>query len=75
MIHTTRIADLTIDEFKAMMREVMMQAIIEVFADPDVGQELREDIQFNLQRSLAMIEAGGETTSAETVAARLGLEW
>jgi hypothetical protein len=44
-------------------------------ADPDEGLQLCEDIKAQLQRSLAMVQAGGETIPAQQVAARLGLDW
>jgi hypothetical protein len=51
------------------------ETIVELFSDPDMGLELREDIKANLQRSLAAVQAGGETIPAEVVAAKLGLDW
>ena len=69
------IADLTVDEFKDLMREVVMQAIVDLFGDPDEGLALREDIKADLQRSLSAVQAGGETIPAQAVAARLELEW
>jgi hypothetical protein len=66
---------LTVDEFKDLIREVVTQTMVDAFADPDKGLELREDMRDALQRSLAALEAGRETIRAEQVAARLGLEW
>jgi hypothetical protein len=74
MIHS-RVADLTVDEFKGLVREVVTQTMVELFGDPDEGLELREDIKANLRRSLAAVQAGGKTIPAEVVAARLGLDW
>ena len=70
-----RVADLTIDELKELIREVVTQAMVETLGDPDAGLELREDMKARLQRSLEAVEAGGETIPAEVVAARLGLDW
>jgi hypothetical protein len=69
------VADLTIDEFKDLVREIVKQTIVELFANPDEGLELSEEIKINLQRSLTLVKAGNETIPAEVVAARLGLEW
>ena len=74
MIHP-RVADLTVDEFKDMIREVVTQTIVELFGDHDEGLELREDIKVSLQHSIEAVQAGGETIPAEVVAAKLGLEW
>lgn len=69
------VADLTIDEFKRLVREVVIQALSEVLGDPDEGLELRDDFKLELQRSLADVEAGGKTIPAHDVSGRLGLTW
>ena len=74
MAHST-VADLTIDEFKNLIREVVTQTLAEMFGDPDEGLELRDDFRTALQTSLASVEAGGRTIPAKEVAAKLGLSW
>jgi hypothetical protein len=74
MTHTT-IAELTVEEFKQLVREVVIQALREVFGDPDEGLELREDFAAALERSLDFVAQGGRTTAASEVAARRGLTW
>jgi len=74
MAHST-VADLTVDEFKNLIREVVAQTLAEVLGDPDEGLELRDDFRIALQRSLASVEAGGKTMPAQEVAAKLGLSW
>jgi len=71
----SRVADLTVDEFKEMLHQIVTETVVELFGDPDAGLDLRAEMKVNLQRSLAAVQAGAETVSAETVAARLGLEW
>ena len=71
----TTVADLTIDEFKNLVREAVAQTLGEMLGDPDEGLELRDDFRAALQRSLASVEAGGRTISAHEVAAKLGLSW
>ena len=73
-----RVADLTIQEFKELIREVVietLETLAEVLEDPDEGLELREDILQRLERSLAEVESGAKTIPAEEVAKRLGLSW
>ena len=65
MDHST-VANLTIDEFKQLVREVAIQSLSEVFGDPDEGLELREDFEIELQRSIAATE------SDEAAATRAG---
>jgi len=74
MVHST-VADLTIDEFKILIKEVVKQTIVDLFNNPDEGLELREEIKIRLQQSLAAIARGGKTIPAQEVAAKLGLEW
>ena len=69
------VADLTVDELRSLIKEVVTQTILEIFGDPDEGLELREEIKDRLRRSLAATQAGGETRPAQEVAAKLGLEW
>jgi hypothetical protein len=73
MPHET-VADLTVDEFKTLVREVVVQTITEMIGDPDEGLELREDFRVKLQESLATKDS---TTilPAGKVAAKLGLIW
>ena len=74
MAHST-VADLSIDEFKKLVREIVIQTLSEVLGDPDEGLELRDDFKVNLQRSLAAVEAGGKTIPAHDVSGKLGLTW
>ncbi|GIV79850.1 hypothetical protein FKZ61_002905 [Litorilinea aerophila] len=70
-----KVAELTVQELKQLVREVVLQTLLEVMGDPDEGLELREDFAAELQRSLAEVEAGEETIPAQEVAKRLGLTW
>ena len=74
MAHST-MADLTIEQFKALVRETVRQTLLEVIGDPDDGLEPRDDFKAKLQQSLAMAQAGGQTIPIEEAAAKLGLSW
>lgn len=71
----SNVADLTVEEFRSLIKEVVTQTILEIFGDPDEGLELREEIKERLHRSLAQTQANGETRPVQDVAAKLGLEW
>lgn len=71
----TRVADLSVDELKTIIREVVTETILEAIRDPDKDLELREDFVLDLQYSLETFKAQGNTISAENVAADLGLSW
>ena len=70
-----KVADLTIDEFKELIREVVIQTLSEIIGDPDEGLELRNDFAEELQHSLAAVEAGSKTIPVMEVAEKLGLIW
>ena len=74
MDHST-VADLTIDEFKHLVKEIVAQTLAEVFSDPDEGLELRDDFRRELESSYAAMKAGSKTIPAQEVATRLGLSW
>ena len=67
-----KVADLTIDEFKDLIQEVVAETLLELFDDPDEGLVLREEVKERLRRSLT---STNQTRSAQDVAARLGLDW
>lgn len=69
------VADLTIADLKNLIREVTTQTIRELLSDPDVGLELRDEFEGQLQLSLETTPAGDKTTPAPEIAQRLGLEW
>jgi hypothetical protein len=69
------VADLTVEQFKDLMRQVVIQTLSEVLGDPDEGLELRDDIKVRIQRSLAAMQAGTKTIPVPEVAAKLGLTW
>jgi hypothetical protein len=64
-----KIADLTTEELKSIIREVMEEKIKEFLVDPDYGLELREEIEKRLTDSLT----SKERISLEEVKKRLGL--
>jgi hypothetical protein len=70
----TKVADLTVDDLRKLIRETVIQTLFEVVGDPDEGLELRDEFKLELQRALATDEAS-ETIPAQDVAARLGLTW
>ncbi len=71
LMSTARVAEMTVDELKHLVREVTRQTVVEILADPDEGLELRDEMKARLRTSLG----AAETMTAADVAARLGLEW
>ncbi|MCY4352912.1 MAG: hypothetical protein OXC45_07390 [Gemmatimonadetes bacterium] len=69
----TKVADLTIDEFRELVHEVVIQTLSEMMSDPDEGLELRDDFVEELKQSLADVEAGGKTVPMQQIAEKLGI--
>lgn len=72
MTHAT-VADLTIDEFKNLVREIVAQTLTEMLGDPDEGLELRDDFKIALSHSLENIETEGGTISFQEIAVKYGM--
>jgi hypothetical protein len=56
------ISDLTVDEFRMLVREVVAEALAELFTDPDEGLELREEFEAELKLSAERRLVGKEET-------------
>jgi hypothetical protein len=69
------VKDLTIEELKAVVGEVVEEKLREFLTDPDDGLTLRPDIEARLRQQLQNSQADGESIPAAEVARRLGLEW
>lgn len=68
----TTVSDLTVDELKELIREVVTQTLSGVLSDPDEGLELRPEAGNQLRRSLAAMKAEKRGASLQEVAAKLG---
>lgn len=51
-----KVTELTVEELQALIRKVVHQELQDIFADPDKGLELTDDIQARLQSSLSSSE-------------------
>lgn len=51
-----KVSDLTIDEFKKLIREAVDEKFREFLFDPDDGLELRDEVEQRLKASLASKE-------------------
>jgi hypothetical protein len=72
---STKVSELTIDEFMRLIEITVERKMLEMFGDPDEGLELREEIEARLRRSLDEGKKGARGIPAQEVAAQLGLEW
>ena len=64
------VAELTIDEFRALIRETVTEVFAELLDDPDDVLEFREEFVAEMERRLA---SNRRTTPLPEVSKRLGL--
>ncbi len=69
------VSDLSIDEFKSLIKKTIIETLAEMMVDPDQNLELNPVIVQQLKESADALENGIETTSADELVAELGLEW
>ncbi|QIR40922.1 hypothetical protein HCG51_32395 [Tolypothrix sp. PCC 7910] len=68
-----QVNDLTIDEFKALIRETVRETIEELLADPDENQTVKENLKQELLAIQQRREKGSRGIPAAEVMRRLGL--
>jgi len=69
-----KVAELTVEQLKALIHEVVEAKLKEMMGDPDFGLELTDEVKERLRSSLAAAERGEKRVSMEEVARRLGLD-
>ncbi len=68
-----RVQDLSIEELKTFVGEVVEKKLQEMFGDPDWGLELRDEVKERLKRSLEETRQGQGGIPLEDVARKLGI--
>ncbi|MBN1315102.1 MAG: hypothetical protein JXA42_06525 [Anaerolineales bacterium] len=72
----TTIAELTIEEFRNLIRDIVKETISDLLLDPDEGLEMRQDFMAFFKESTNSFRTGEmDTKPAQEVAKDLGLEW
>ena len=69
------VKDLSIEELRAVIGEVVEEKLREVLNDPDAGLALRPEIRDRLRADLQGPEEGGQNIPAAELARRRGLDW
>lgn len=73
---TLNVSELTVDELRGLIREIVTETMVELLGDPDAGLELREEFELELQQSREQrLSRQQKTMSIEDVVRDLGLEW
>ena len=70
-----KVKDLSIEELRAVIGEVVEEKLREMLIDPDAGLALRPEIRQRLLKDLQEPQHDGENISAAELARRRGLEW
>jgi hypothetical protein len=71
----TQIKDLTIAEFKDLIRATVLEVLSTHLNDPDAELELRPEVQQQLLASRQRRAAGARGVPAAEVAQQFGLTW
>jgi len=70
-----KLRDMSVEQFRGLVRDTMKQVLRELLEDPDAGLVLQSAFVRRLRRSLTYLEKGGKTISAEDMANQLGRKW
>ena len=68
------VADLTKDELREMIGELIEEKLVELLGDPDEGLVIRDAIKSRLQQQMKNVAAGDRGEPLEDVVRRLALE-
>ena len=68
------VADLTKDELREMIGELIEEKLVKLLGDPDEGLVIRDAIEGRLQKQMKKVAAGDRGAPLEDVVRRVGLE-
>jgi hypothetical protein len=71
----TKLSELTVDEFRNLVREIVRETINEMLSDPDEGLALQDGLENALRHSIGAVNEGAETYAASDAAKKLGIDW
>jgi len=69
----TRVAEMTTDDLKELVGELIEQKLLELIGDPDEGLALRQQVRARLARQMKAVSRGERGEPLAVVAKRLGL--
>ena len=69
------VKDLSVEELRAVIAEVVEEKLREILNDPDAGLTLRPEIRERLRTDLEGPQGEGQNIPATDLAGRRGLEW
>ena len=71
----TKLSDLTVDESRSLVRDIVRQTLHEMLTDPDEGLALQDGVEDALRRSIKAVNQGATTYDAGDAAKKLGIDW
>lgn len=69
-----KVSDLTVDEFRSIIRETIRQTLADMMIDHDSSLALQDGLEKSLEQSIKSVKEGGESYSVDEVARKSGLE-
>jgi len=67
--------DLSIEELRALIADVVEEKLRELVGDPDAGLELRPEVRERLLKTLNRPRESRRTVPASEVASQFGADW
>ena len=71
---TTTVAQMTKDELREMIEELIEQKLLELLGDPDEGLEIKKSVHTRLLRQRVAVARGERGRAFEETVRQLGLE-
>ena len=69
------VKDLSIEELRALIAEVVEETLRDLVGDPDAGLELHPEVRERLLRTLNQPRESRRTVPASEVARQIGVDW
>jgi hypothetical protein len=69
------VKDLSIEELRALIADVVEEMLRDLVGDPDAGLELRPEVRERLLRTLNQPRESRRTVPASEVARQIGADW
>lgn len=69
-----KVAEMTAEQLKMLIRETVRETLQDLFEDPDLGLELRPEFAERLRQSVAYVASGGDLLSLEELTQSLAGE-
>jgi hypothetical protein len=69
------VKDLSIEELRALIADVVEETLRDLIGDPDAGLELRPEVRERLLRTINQPRESRRTVPASEVARQIGADW